>query len=309
MATCKATPDQAEVHEYYREPVNVFQPCNYEGNQSPATKYCCDCEELLCTSCVTVHGKFKAFRHHRIVDKNDKEASSHDTDYLNVKKEVCGHHPTEQIKYECVSHKNFICGHCVVKEHQACKVNIISEVAKEFIEGTELRQLHDVLNSLSLECDQSKYQSEENVKHLEESCDKILGEIDEFYKEVSTFLSRKKEKLKLKVVELKERTQNDLINFGCECTTIQRNVGTLKAKCTTDNNRSAQLYIESVRARRKVDELKNRMTAAATLNRVEEIIFKKHPYTEDFMKYDHDLGSVCYRSGKCMVPVNTYLVH
>ena len=31
--------------------------------------------------------------------------------------------------------------------------------------------------------------------------------------------------------------------------------------------------------------------------RVDEIIFKNHPYTENLLKDDHGLGSVCYKSG------------
>jgi len=89
-----------------------------------------------------------------------------------------------------------------------------------------------------------------------------------------------------------------LISSGFEYTSIQKSIGILKAKCTIDKNKSVQLYIDSVRARRKIDELSNKMKAAAKLNRVDEIIFKKHPYTEQFLKSDHGLGSVCYRSGK-----------
>jgi len=49
---------------------NLCQPCCIEGKQSPAVKYCHDCEELLCSPCLDVHGKLKATRNHRIVDKS-----------------------------------------------------------------------------------------------------------------------------------------------------------------------------------------------------------------------------------------------
>ena len=44
-------------HEDIRDNGDMCQPCTFEDKQIKATKYCRDCEELLCTSCVAVHGK------------------------------------------------------------------------------------------------------------------------------------------------------------------------------------------------------------------------------------------------------------
>ena len=290
-----STQEQTDVK--LRHNGDVCQPCNFEGKHQEAHKYCCDCEELLCSSCVAVHGKLKATRHHRIVDKNDRAASNVDPGDFNMVSGLCSDHPTEPIKYECVSHESFICGHCAVREHRACNVNILSEAAKEFVEGPELKQLHQTLSSLSLECDQSKYQSEENVKLLESSCDKACHEIDEFFEKVSAYFIEKRDQLKLHVAQLKERIQNDLINSECDCNTIQKTVETLKQKCAIDKDGSIQLFIEARQAKPKLVKLKERITAAKNQNRIDEILFKKDPSTETILESSNGLGRVCYKSG------------
>ena len=295
MEFCDSTPENSdeELHDHG----NVCQPCKFEGKQLEANKYCCDCEELLCTSCVAVHGKFKATRHHRIVDRNDRGPGNHDTGDVNLVSEMCTDHPSESIKYECVSHKSFICGHCAVREHRACNVNIISEAAKEFIEGPELKQLNDTLNSLSLECDQRKYHSEENVKVLESSCDLACHEIDKFFEEVSAYFIERREKLKLKVAELKERCQNDLILAECEYSSIQKVIKSLQQKCTFDKDKSIQLFFNASQAKLKLIELKERVTAAEKQTQIDEVLFNKDYSTETVLKSANGLGSVCYKSG------------
>jgi len=295
MEGYQSTQEQTDVKLRHDE--DVCQPCKFEGLHQEACKYCCDCGELLCSSCVAVHGKLKATRHHRIVDKNDRAASNVDPGDLNMVSDMCSDHPTEPIKYECVSHESFICGHCAVREHRACNVNILSEAAREFVEGPELKQLHATLNSLSLECDKSKYQSEENVKLLESSYDKACHEIDEFFEEVSAYFIEKRDQLKLHVAQLKERIQNDLINSESEFNTIQKIAEALKQKCKFDKDRSIQLFIEARQAKPKLVKLKERITTAKNQNIIDEILFKKDPSTETILKSTNGLGRVCYRSG------------
>ena len=258
MEACKSTQE----HEDTRDNGNMCQPCTFENKQIEATKYCCDCEELLCMSCVAVHGKFKANRHHRIVDKTERDVNSDNTGGVVGTREMCSEHSTEPIKYECVSHNSLICGHCIVEKHGKCNLNILSESAKEFIEGPELKQLQDTLDALSIECDQRKYHSKENMKLLDCSTDKALREIDTFFEMVSTYYIERRGQLKVKVAQLKERMQNDLIHSECEYNAIQKTIHTLRQRCTIGKNKSIELFIEARQTKTKLIDLKKRISAA-----------------------------------------------
>jgi len=300
MEACKLT----RAHE---DSGNMCQPCLFEDKQIEATQYCCDCEELLCTSCVAVHSKFKATRHHRIVDKTDRDDNSDNTGGVIGPREMCSEHSTEPIKYECVSHNSLICGHCIVEKLEKCNLNILSESAKEFIEGPELKQLQDTLDALSLECDQRKYHSEENMKQLDYSSDKALREIDECFKRVSTYFIERRDQLKVQVAQLKERMQNDLIHSECEYNAIQKTIQTLRQGCTIDKDKSIELFIEARQTKPKLVKLKKRISAAEKQSRIDEILFKTDPSTETVLRSDHGLGSVCYKSGTLVKLIVTFV--
>jgi len=286
-------------HEDIRDNGDMCQPCTFEDKQIKATKYCRDCEELLCTSCVAVHGKLKATRHHRIVENTERDVNSDNTGGVVGTRGMCSEHPTEPIKYECVSHNSLICGHCIVEEHGTCNLNILSESVKEFIEGPELKQLQDTIDALSLECDQRKYHSEENMKQLDCSTDKALHEIDKFFERVSTYYIERRDQLKVKVAQLKERMQNDLIHSECEYKAIQKTIQTLRQRLSIDKYKNIELhvFVEARQTKPKLVELKKRISDAEKQSRIDEILFKTDPSTELVLKSDHGLGSVCYKSG------------
>ena len=139
--TIAATPPQTTLDQ--------CQPCNYEGKQIPATKYYCDCEELLCTSCVIVHGKFKANRLHRIVDRGDRNVQMRSAQGGIQENEYCKEHPDKMLMYKCDQHRTLICANCVVKDHSWCKVIVVTELSRKFDDSLDTP--HGELSTLSLD--------------------------------------------------------------------------------------------------------------------------------------------------------------
>ena len=293
MATASVT-DKDEV---VSQKVSNCQPCCIEGKQSPAVKYCRDCEELLCSPCLDVHGKFKATRNHQIVDKS-LEAT---LDLLEEAREVteyCSEHTTEVIKYECVSHETLICGHCIVKEHLSCNVNIISEVSKGFIEGRGMEIFQEKLESLSQESNKIKGQSEENRKVLETYCKDALQDIDQYFDEVAEYLAKRKEDLKSNVAELKETNQNNLIRLEMDCKVILRDIDDLNKKCKVEESKHDQVYISVVRAKPQLVNLQKRLADTAQRNKVDKIQFQKDRTIQTVLKSPQGFGRICCKLGR-----------
>ena len=114
---------------------HLCDPCSSEGNEILADKYCLDCDEWLCPPCVTVHGRLKATRHHRIVDESEGCIPVKVEQEEDEVTERCVDHPKEFIKYHCKTHGTLNCGHCIVKDHTSCNLSIINEVSREFKMG------------------------------------------------------------------------------------------------------------------------------------------------------------------------------
>jgi len=297
MATASITDKDKSVPQKIS---NLCQPCCIEGIQSPAVKYCHDCEELLCSPCLDVHGKLKATRNHRIVDKS-LEATvdlQENVEENNEVTEYCSEHPTKIIEYECVSHEKLICGHCIVKDHRSCSVNIISEVSKQFIEGEGIKIFHEKLESLSHESTQIKGQSKENCNVLDTYCQEALLDIDQYFDEVAEYLAKRKEVLKSNVAELKEKNQNHMISLEMECNSILRDVDVLKEKCKVEESKHDLLYMRVVRAKPQMVNIQKRLVDTAQQNKVDRVHFQKDRTIQTVLKSPQGLGRVGCKQGK-----------
>ena len=283
----------------------LCQPCCFEGKQIPAVKYCRDCEELLCSPCLDVHGKFKANRNHRIDDKSLEATVLENVGQVNEVTEYCDEHATEIIKYECVSHEKLICGHCIVKEHRSCNVNIISEVSKEFIEGQGIKIFQLKLESLSQESSKIKGQSEANRKVLETYCEDALKDIDQYFDEVAEYLAKRKEDLKSNVAELKEVNQNNLISLEMDCNDILHDIDDLNEKCKIKESKHDQVYMKVVRAKPQLVGIQTRLAEHGQQNKVNKIQFQKDRTMQAVLKSPQGLGRVGCKLGK----YSTCIIH
>jgi len=294
MATMASITDKDEIDS---QKLSNCQPCCIEGKQSPAVKYCRDCEELLCSPCLDVHGKLKATRNHQIVDKS-LEAT---LDLLEEAREVteyCSEHTTEVIKYECVSHETLICGHCIVKEHLSCNVNVITEVSTDFIEGHGMKTFQEKLESLSHESNKIKGQSADNRKVLETYCQDALQDIDQYFDEVAEYLAKRKEDLKSNVAEHKNINQNNLIGIELDCSAIQHDIDVFKDKCKVEESKHNQVYINVVRAKPQLNDLQKRLADTAQQNKVDRIHFQRDDTIQTVLTSTQAFGRVGCNLGK-----------
>jgi len=294
MATASIT----DKDEIVSQKLSNCQPCCIEGKQSPAAKYCRDCEELLCSACLDVHGKLKATRNHQIVDKSLDATVLENVKEAREVTEYCSEHTTEVIKYECVSHETLICENCFVKDHCSCNVTVITEVSKEFIEGQGIKIFQEKLESLSQESNKIKGQSAENRKVLETYCQEALQDIDQYCDEVNEYLAKRKEYLISNVAEHKEINQNNLIGIELDCSAIQHDIDVFKDKCKVEESKHNQVYINVVRAKPQLNDLQKRLADTAQQNKVDRIHFQRDDTIQTVLTSTQAFGRIGCNLGK-----------
>ena len=84
-----------------------------DGNNK-AEAYCEDCSSGICSNCVGMHKRAKAFKSHKVVSLHS--AQPHSSTDLPI---PCTIHPSEAIKYYCISCSTLACSDCILdhKEH------------------------------------------------------------------------------------------------------------------------------------------------------------------------------------------------
>ena len=159
--------------------------CSRATKSSVAVKYCSDCDESLCSDCFSVHGTFKGFMSHHVIDA---QVSADISFELN---KFCSDHKDMVLDFYCSDHDDICCKSCIADEHRTCgKIKPLDVAAKGVKSGTmfedfssEVEYLIDTTSKVREQKQKSKVTwnlSTDNVKrgvHIFRS--RILKRIDD----------------------------------------------------------------------------------------------------------------------------------
>ncbi|XP_052790115.1 uncharacterized protein LOC128224339 isoform X1 [Mya arenaria] len=148
------------------------QPCLKDKREISANGFCKICKEFMCDPCISAHKRFAMSRNHVFLTK-DKMPSFYTNkdkaDFLPT--EPCHEHTSEMIKFYCPTHDDLGCSDCVVLHHRNCKVEYLSETAKQYKESEEYETLNEnivhmetVISALNNEVNDSEAFVSENTK-------------------------------------------------------------------------------------------------------------------------------------------------
>ena len=136
----------------------LCEPCSKATQSSMAVKYCSDCDESLCSDCFSVHGTFKAFTSHHVIDS---QVSADISFELN---KFCSDHKDIVLDFYCSDHDDISCKSCIADEHRICgKIKPLDVVAKGVKSATmfedfasEVKYLIDTASKVREEKQKSK---------------------------------------------------------------------------------------------------------------------------------------------------------
>ncbi|XP_053392044.1 E3 ubiquitin-protein ligase TRIM71-like [Mercenaria mercenaria] len=171
-------------------------PCE-EGNiREEAVKHCPECQEYLCTACTMHHGRQKATRTHKLLERDEAKKGS------LVAKTKCHYHPDREIEMYCGKHDMVYCVMCIATEHRLCEgVNRIEDESKSLVDQTEInhvldetRNATDRIKALIIKQQKNKTSLEEQRNHIEDKLEKdeirLIEHIRKLKRETSESLDK-----------------------------------------------------------------------------------------------------------------------
>ena len=164
-----------------------------------ATGYCKDCNQFLCTECISMHKKWALFANHKLTSLDEVTASVSSTSQLlaPAKQEaplICpipSH--DEPLKYYCDTCDESICRDCIMLAHLGHKYNLIADSFTKHREALEnflnpvkvkIEGLKKVLSALA-----------EREGEIRERGEGVLEEIHEMVEEMMNVLRESERKL------------------------------------------------------------------------------------------------------------------
>ncbi|CAG2192840.1 unnamed protein product [Mytilus edulis] len=210
-------------------------PCDYKHETTPAVKWCVDCAEALCATCLDVHKGLKVTRNHNVFGIEDHSTLQGIMLDLSETQRCEQHDNTSE--YFCPLHDQIICIKCIQTKHIRCTGwlpiseaadGVKSSVAKETIKqdlDDVIRNVEKLIDSyekerisnqtqkeLSSNIDNRKTELLGKLHKLKQLKDKLNG-IEGYASDTQLFLSirRMSKQLSDFIIEVKSLTEDPLI--------------------------------------------------------------------------------------------------
>ncbi|XP_053373058.1 uncharacterized protein LOC123532679 [Mercenaria mercenaria] len=166
--------------------------CKNKGKNTEAAKYCTDCADYYCTTCVKVHDDVPLLKGHKILDQGKAKTGTR-KQLPVVPTERCDRHGHKPVDMYCQNHDNVGCAACMAVEHRSCKgIFYIPEYIQNNVTSTSTQNTKKKLESTeeTLKNNLQKFEKEkqnvlkrksesiENVRKFRRDIDRTLDEME-----------------------------------------------------------------------------------------------------------------------------------
>ena len=256
----------------------------------PATSFCYDCGQFICSTCNDIHLNWEELMSHKVVSMDQLQGDACKCIPLKKVTHLCSRHKDQQLRLYCETCDDIICHDCTVRFHKGHQYDLISDT----FEG------HKADIAASLEPMKNDMSIVDNIlKQLDRRCMEIASQRDlvttAIHKEVQGFIDILKRREVELVGEIDQVAQGQLKNLAAqrdEIETIQARVGSclsFVSECLLVGNKG-----EIMKMKKRVVEQVNATTAefnADSLALCEEANFE-FLTAVDFPNACHRLGDV-----------------
>ena len=172
----------------------LCEPCSRATKSSMAVKYCSDCDESLCSDCFSVHGTFKAFISHHVIDA---QVSADISSELN---KFCSDHKDMILDFYCSDHDDICCKSCIADEHRICgKIKPLDVAAKGVKSATMFEDFASEVKHLIDTASKVREQKEKSKVTWDSSKDSVKRGVEKFRSRILKHIDDMEEKLMLEV--------------------------------------------------------------------------------------------------------------
>ena len=210
--------DIRDAFEKVKEPEKV-QCAKCKKVARPATSYCRDCGEFICTMCTEVHAHWDVFAEHEVVPLDQFENKVKQLDCLKKLPLYCSLHQGKELELYCETCEELICTNCTIKKHKDHQYDLVSDTfEQQKAEITaSLEPVEMQLETINKAIGQIERQSKAVKANMEDVEDEIKKEIEKLH----NVLELRKAELLSKVNEEGQKKLKRLATQNDEMETVQ----------------------------------------------------------------------------------------
>ncbi|CAC5383953.1 unnamed protein product [Mytilus coruscus] len=275
--------------------VSQCEPCSTLKKDRNAASWCMDCEESLCSYCVSSHKSFKGLKNHHIVDIKFRDSYS----MLNLK---CEKHSKEP-EYYCSQHEEICCRDCLAEQHKACTNTMSLESASEGVqESCSLLDCLDRLEHISKThqriADDREKVATEVIKKGEDIKQKYLIIRDQFISKINLLEKKYCEDVndKVDIVTAQLRSQK-LDAIRCK---EKNDIQLKEIRFINDHGSNKQAFLMVLQMNKFLQESENELQIKMSELKNKNLTYKIKDQTEAFNPF----GKIAVEESSCNIAYN-----
>ncbi|XP_060605723.1 uncharacterized protein LOC132758184 [Ruditapes philippinarum] len=217
--------------------------CRNEGKNTEGEKYCVDCHDYFCVSCVKVHSKVSVLAGHKVLDKSQVKSGTSKS-LPRAPAERCDRHSHKHIDMYCQNHDNVGCSTCMAVDHRLCKDTFyIPEFIQNNTFQVESRDIQTKLKGIAKTLEKQADRFKQDKQRLLKMKAEILADIRKFRQEINDHLD-KLEKSSIDEIESKVKGLEDKIEDSLK--QLQANKSRIRSaynKVASTNTSHSEVFV------------------------------------------------------------------
>ncbi|XP_052788668.1 uncharacterized protein LOC128223427 [Mya arenaria] len=268
------------------------QPCLEDGREISANGFCKICKEFMCDPCISAHKRFAMSRNHVILTK-DKMPSF----YTNKDKAdfLPTEHTSEMIKFYCPTHDDLGCSDCVVLHHITCKVEYLSETAKQYKDSEEYKTLNENISHMETVLFALNNEVNDSEAFISENTKEEIQKLRTFRAHINLVLDTR-ENMLLKSMKENEIKQKEILSkLRDEIKGLKQTLAETTTDMQTTEKQSHQHFIHAKMAKKQLVKLQgeiNKINADIILDTSVRCTFWTDKHTEALINSSDFFGRV-----------------
>ena len=202
---------------------NRCDPCTRIDENVPASKWCVDCEDALCITCVKSNKGSKVSMTHHVIDM---EVISTLPDEVLTTQTKCSKHPDFIMDFFCNQHHVICCRSCMSEDHRSCDQVMPLEMASNNAKTSSL------FDDISQDMKQVHLTLKTAVQNRRENRDRMKIEEKNIVRQISAFkvsvIKRLDELEKSALLEMQTANQDSISQMEREESELEKSVSLIE---------------------------------------------------------------------------------
>ncbi|XP_045194602.2 uncharacterized protein LOC123550238 [Mercenaria mercenaria] len=230
--------------------------CKRKGKYTEAEKYCVECGDYYCITCVKVHDDVPLLTGHKILSKSQFQSVS-TRKQPPVPTERCDKHNHKHVDMYCKNHEDVGCSTCMATEHRLCQeIFYIPNFIQNNARTVNLNNIQQKLETSAKILDEYLEDLQQERQQLLESKADSIEEIRKFRQEINARLDEMEQN---SIADLEDRFKVLIKEIEDRMRLLQKNktsVTSAKDKLSSDKNNVSQEFVNGKRGRKAASNAK-----------------------------------------------------